>query len=165
MPQCSRSDVYSGAGARDDLGQLIRECLSETVAEAVPPDDMWARIAGRMTTHEGKLERLRRKVHSNFPWVSLIQATVISSLLLGFVVGVDDQAYVIGRQEPPAIGDRAAGSATIGRRALVEESTAVSGIPEGSAEATPGKLGRGTVVDSQRARVRDAAWREVILAD
>jgi hypothetical protein len=140
----------------------------ETVAEATPPDDMWTRIAEKMTRRESALDCLRRKVRLSFPWVSLVQATVISSLLLGFVAGVEDQVCLFAGQAPLAFGVQTATVSTLTDRRSLESKVADGARAGTRLDATGAALApstRGPVTGHEGERAKSPAWRDVILAD
>ena len=78
----------------DDLGQLIRQSLRESVERAEPSplawQQIWSRVR-RMSAAQGSQPRPRRVWASLAP---LAQAVVISALLLAFGLGVDRNAAV-----------------------------------------------------------------------
>jgi len=77
----------------DDLGKLIRWSLEDSLSEAQPPARVWPRILERVNQVTAPA-RPRRVV---FPLASLVQAVVISVLLLAFGLG-DHNVVMPGRQ-------------------------------------------------------------------
>ena len=84
------------ASADDDLGQLIRWSLQDSVAKAEPPAEVWLKIRDRVSQRSvpATSQRLRRRL----PVVSLVQAVVISSLLLAFGFGLERDVVTPSRQ-------------------------------------------------------------------
>lgn len=68
----------------DDLGELIRWSLAESVGKAEPAADVWPRILTQVKRMENPaLSELQRR-RSVLPLTSFVQAVVISALLLAF---------------------------------------------------------------------------------
>ncbi len=87
----------------DDLGQLIRWSLEDSVAGAEPPADAWSKILHRVKQMDAPTSAAPQvKGHAAFPAASLVQAVVISALLLAFGLGVDQNAVVPQREYPVA---------------------------------------------------------------
>lgn len=104
------------APEEDDLGRLIRWSLEDSVAGAEPPPDVWPRILDRVKQMDAPTSAApRMKRRAAFPVASLVQAVVISALLLAFGLG-GDQNTAMPRQEYPV-----ASTPTVRRLAVVEE--------------------------------------------
>jgi hypothetical protein len=83
----------------DDLGELIRWSLEDSIAGAEPPEDIWPKIVERVEQKQAPATArrpLRRRVA--FPLASLVQAVVISTLLLAFGVGVNQDVGMTARE-------------------------------------------------------------------
>ena len=82
----------SPASSEDDLGRLIRWSLNDLVSGAEPSAGVWTKIASRLReppAPTGPWQWLKR---SFIPLVPMLQAAVISVLLLAFGLGVDRNA-------------------------------------------------------------------------
>ena len=84
------------ASADDDLGQLIRWSLQDSVAKAEPPAEVWLEIRERVSHMSVPAAQQRPRRH--LPVASLIQAVVISSLLLAFGFGLERDVVTPSRQ-------------------------------------------------------------------
>ncbi|MEM4724131.1 MAG: hypothetical protein QXP01_03890 [Candidatus Hadarchaeum sp.] len=75
--------------ADDDLGELIRWSLAESVGGVEPSADVWPKILNQIKAMDAcpTLQRQRRRVL--LPLASFIQAVVISALLLAFGLEVN----------------------------------------------------------------------------
>ena len=170
MQPCKPLDVpKTQDGAHDELGQLIHNSLFEIVSEARPPDDMWTRISRQMTRRENALDCLRRKVRCGFPWVSLVQTAVFSSLLIGLFTGGEGRVTAPFSATPLAFGSQIASD---GDR-LADRSQSDSPTTSETADR-PRRLVTGATVasaadyaDSDREHQREAnlAWKDVVLVD
>ena len=92
------------ASADDDLGQLIRRSLQDSVGKAEPPAEVWLKIRERVSQKNAPAvsQRPRRRL----PVASLVQAVVISSLLLAFGFGLERDIVTLNRQTrmtPPPV--------------------------------------------------------------
>jgi hypothetical protein len=87
----------------DDLGQLIRWSLEDSVAGAEPPPNVWPKILHRVEQMDSPASTAPRvKRRAAFPVASLVQAVVISALLLTFGLSIDHNAVVPTREYPVA---------------------------------------------------------------
>ena len=73
-----------------DLGRLIRWELESSVSEAEPSADVWPRIMSRVGAMDVPRGGRYRKNRSLFPLAPLLQAVVISVLLLVFGLEVNN---------------------------------------------------------------------------
>jgi hypothetical protein len=102
-----RRSVHADDGcilpAEDDLEQLICWSLEDSVAGAEPPPDVWPKILDRVKQLDapaGAVPQGKRRVA--FPVASLVQAVVVSALLLAFGLGIDQNVVTPGREHPVA---------------------------------------------------------------
>lgn len=84
-----KTDGSSQLPAEDDLGRMIRWALQDSFAEAQPPDDVWPKIMLRVQEMRKPPRRASRKRIPSFSLAPLVQAVVVSALLLAFGLGVD----------------------------------------------------------------------------
>ena len=83
-------DTHSAsADSEGDLGRLIRWGLEASVSGAEPPADVWPRILSRVRAMDIPRGGRYRKNRSLFPLAPLLQAVVISVLLLVFGLEVN----------------------------------------------------------------------------
>ena len=75
--------------AEDDLGRMIRWGLDDSFSEAEPPDDAWPKIMLRVQEMREPARRTRLERRPSFSLAPLVQAVVVSALLLAFGLGVD----------------------------------------------------------------------------
>jgi hypothetical protein len=83
----------------DDLGELIRWSLEDSIGGAEPPEHIWPKILERMEQKQAPTTArrpLRRR--AAFPLASLVQAVVISTLLLAFGLGVNQDVVMPARE-------------------------------------------------------------------
>jgi len=73
--------------AEDDLGRLIRWSLEDFKVE--PPARAWPKILERVREIKAPMKPRRRLRRALVPVASLVQAVVISALLLALGLGVD----------------------------------------------------------------------------
>ncbi len=93
------ADCASQLPEEDDLGEWISWSLEESVAGAEPPEDIWPKILERVEQKQAPATARRpSRRHAAFPLASLVQAVVISALLLTFGMGVD-QGVVMPTRE------------------------------------------------------------------
>jgi hypothetical protein len=96
MARPRNANSVDNTTADDDLGQLVRWSLENTVSKAEPPAEVWLRIRERVSERAAPAapQRARRRL----PVASLVQAVVISSLVLAFGFGVERDIVVPSRQ-------------------------------------------------------------------
>jgi hypothetical protein len=82
----------------DDLGQLIRWSMKDSISDVEPGADVWPQILKRVREMPAPGRPRRWSRTSPFPVAPFIQAVVVSALLLAFGLGVDQNA-VMPRQE------------------------------------------------------------------
>jgi hypothetical protein len=93
------ADCASHLPEEDDLGELIRWSLEDSVAGAEPPEHIWPEILERVEQMPSPaVPRRVPQRRAVFPLVSLVQAVVISGLLLAFGMGVDHNVVMPGRE-------------------------------------------------------------------
>lgn len=93
------ADCASNVPEEDDLGELIRWSLEDSIAGAEPPEHVWPEILERVEQMASPATPRRQpQRRAAFPLVSLVQAVVISALLLAFGLGVDDNVVMRGRE-------------------------------------------------------------------
>lgn len=85
----SEADSTYPMSSEDDLGRLLRWSLEVSISGAEPPADAWPRILERVRQMRTPTRPEHALRHSSFPLAPLVQAVVISALLLAFGLGVD----------------------------------------------------------------------------
>ncbi len=90
---CAEADNACPVREEDDLGQLIRWSLEDSLDGAEPSADAWPKILERVNRVTARAAPRRVA----FPLASLVQAVVISVLLLAFGLG-DHNVVMPGRQ-------------------------------------------------------------------
>jgi len=76
-------------GPEDDLGRMIRWGLEDSFSNAEPPDDVWPKIMSRVQEMRVPTRRTHPQRRHSFSLAPLVQAVVVSTLLLAFGLGVD----------------------------------------------------------------------------
>jgi hypothetical protein len=103
-----RDTQGTSADLEDDLGHLIRWSLEASVSAAEPPADVWPKILSRVRAMDAPKAANRGKKPARFPLAPLLQAVVISVLLL--VLGVEMNRNVVtperSRRTPTAPTNR-----------------------------------------------------------
>jgi hypothetical protein len=96
MARLRNEENPGSAPGDDDLGQLIRWSLQDSVAKAEPRAEVWLKIRDRVsqTSAPAVSQQPRRRL----PVASLVQAVVISSLVLAFGFGVERDVVTYNRQ-------------------------------------------------------------------
>ncbi|MBC7232428.1 MAG: hypothetical protein H5T68_04190 [Chloroflexi bacterium] len=89
MERLSTKQSRSTISAEDEIGELIRWSLEETVGEAEPPADVWHKIIARIKEMDAPAFSPRRRRRVALPLASFVQAVVISVLLLAFGLEVN----------------------------------------------------------------------------
>ena len=84
-----KKDALDRLPAEDDLGRMIRWGLEDSFSQAEPPDDLWPKIMLRVQEMRVSQHRTQLKRRPSFSLVPLVQAVVVSVLLLAFGLGVD----------------------------------------------------------------------------
>jgi len=93
MQRNSDDDIAVGpTWLADDLGRWIRWSLEDAVADAEPPSSMWGKISTRINELEEPAHRRPFPDIASFPWSQLLQTVVASTLLLAFVLGLENRA-------------------------------------------------------------------------
>ncbi len=82
-------DKINGLSSENDLGRLIRWSLEDSVSAAEPPADVWPRILSRVREMNAPTNLRRWARRSLRPLAPLVQAVVISVLLLAFGLEVN----------------------------------------------------------------------------
>jgi len=91
----NEADKRFSPSTEDGLGRLIRWSLEDAVSRADPSPDVWPKIL-QQVKQMGKPAPARRRLLSGL--VPLMQAVVVSSLLLAFGLGVDRSMVVPQRK-------------------------------------------------------------------
>lgn len=73
----------------DDLGPLLRWGLEDWVAGAEPPDEVWHGILSRVRGMQANPARSRVEQRRPFSLAPVLQAVVVSALVLALGLGVD----------------------------------------------------------------------------
>jgi len=96
-----KADERPGA-TEDELGRLIRWSLKDSLVDAEPSSHVWPRILARVRETDTPQSTKRAGSRRTFPTAPLIQAVIISGLLLAFGLGVDrDWSVARGRRIRP----------------------------------------------------------------
>jgi hypothetical protein len=95
----NEADKRFSQPAEDSLGRLIRCSLEDVVSKAEPAADVWPRILEQVK-QMGQPAPSRRRFLSGL--APLMQAVVVSSLLLAFGLGLD-RTMVVPRTERQAV--------------------------------------------------------------
>ena len=87
-----RKDALAGSenllSREDDLGRLIRWGLEDSVSGAEPSARVWPRVLARVREMDAT-EAPKRSLKRLLPLAPLVQAAVVSAILLAFGLGVD----------------------------------------------------------------------------
>jgi hypothetical protein len=93
------TDCASHLPEEDHLGEMIRWSLEDSVAGAEPPEHVWPEILERVERMQCPAAPQRPpQRRAAFPLASLVQAVVISALLLAFGMGVDQGVVMPARE-------------------------------------------------------------------
>ena len=101
-PDSVETGTTRGAHEEDDFERLIRWGLQDSVAHGEPSPEVWPKVLARvqeMSASDKRPRRLARR--ALLPLASLVQAVVISSLLLAFGLNLDqglglsDREYIL----------------------------------------------------------------------
>jgi hypothetical protein len=84
--------------ADDDLGQMIRWSVRDSIGGVEPPADVWPEVLERLRAGPAEQPLTPSLRRAAFPLAPFVQAVVISALLLAFGLGVD-RSVVLPRQE------------------------------------------------------------------
>jgi hypothetical protein len=97
-PNRNQEDNRSRLASEDDLGQLIRWSMKDSISEIEPAADVWPQILKRVREMPAPARPRRWSTKIPFPVAPFVQAVVVSALLLAFGLGVD-QNTIMPREE------------------------------------------------------------------
>jgi hypothetical protein len=88
-PRSDEEHKHNPAAFDDDWGACIRRGLLKSVQDQQPGDNVWARILQRIQEHDWPPMSDPASHGAPSPLAHLLQAVVVSTLLLTFVFGAD----------------------------------------------------------------------------
>jgi hypothetical protein len=109
-----------GLAPNDDLGNLIRWGLKDSYAGTTPPHDLWPKILARVQERPTPTPSVSARAPRwrSLSLAPLVQAVVVSSLLLAFGLRVDRNVATPRREQPAALTP------------VIERATVESGMPQ-----------------------------------
>ena len=90
----SQADARCSWTSDDELGQLIRWSLKDSIGVAEPPPEVWVRILTRVQEEPRPTSARRGTKCASAALASVVQAAVIGCLLLVFGLGVDHRVIL-----------------------------------------------------------------------
>ncbi len=99
-PNRNGAEGPSAWSSDDELGQLIRWSLRNSVGTAEPSPDVWCRILERVQKQREPTSASPSSSRSSPPLAGLLQAAVIGCLLLTLAAGIDGHIIVTRKDQP-----------------------------------------------------------------